>query len=230
VGEDPVDIRASREAFAAGPVERLKSFGLLDDRALLAHGIHLTESDYEAVAEAGATIVHNPESNAHNGVGRLRVPEVSDVGCRVGLGTDGMSGSVQRALRFAFLSLRGATQDPTAGYRVLPSLLEENARVARGVFDEPRLGFLEKGAPADLVVLDAPPPTAMKEDNLFGHLIFGSSEAPVRHTVARGRVVLEDFRHTTLNPAEVAREAREVAVRVWERFHALDWDTPYLGR
>ncbi|MCK5641373.1 MAG: amidohydrolase family protein, partial [Gammaproteobacteria bacterium] len=229
VAEDPVDVRASVDAFGRGPVQRLESVGLLDGRALLAHGIHLEEADYRMAAAAGATLIHNPESNAHNGVGRLELPRVSGLGCRVGLGTDGMSSAMLRALRFAFLFMRGATRDPSAGFAVLPSLLAENTMVAREFFDEPLLGELAPGAPADLIAIDSPPPTPLARENLFAHLVYGASEAPVRHTVARGNVLLEEFSHTTLDPKVLAKTAREIAPALWERFHALEWNTPYLG-
>ena len=229
VAEDPVDVSASVEAFGIGPVERLGRFDLLDERALLAHAIHLEQADYERAAEADAILIHNPESNANNGVGRLNVPRIAALGCTIGLGTDGMSSSMLRALRFAFLTHRGATGDPSSGFEALPGLLANNAAVAQRFFPEPLLGQLMEGAPADVIAVDSAPPTPISEENLFGHLVYGSSESPVRHTVARGRVLLEDFRHTTLDPEELAARARELAPPLWKRFHALEWNTPYLG-
>ncbi len=229
VAEDPVDVLASIDAFGAAPVERLARFDLLDERALLAHAIHLEQADYERAAEAGAILIHNPESNANNGVGRLNVPRTAALGCTIGLGTDGMSSSMLRALRFAFLTHRGATGDPSSGFEALPDLLAHNAATARRFFPEPLLGQLEEGAPADVIVVDSPPPTPISGENLFAHLAYGTSEAPVRHTVARGRVLLQDFRHTSLDPEELTARARELSPPLWERFHALDWNTPYLG-
>jgi cytosine/adenosine deaminase-related metal-dependent hydrolase len=229
VAEDPVDVQASIDAFGAGPIERLERFDLLDERALLAHGIHLEQADYERAAEADAILIHNPESNANNGVGRLNVPRTSALGCTIGLGTDGMSSSMLRALRFAFLTLRGATGDPSSGFEALPNLLVNNAAAARRFFPEPLLGQLVEGAPADVMAVDSVPPTPISEENLFGHLVYGSSEAPVRHTVARGRILLEDFRHTSLDPEELAARARELALPLWARFRSLEWNTPYLG-
>ncbi len=229
VAEDPVDVAATRETFGVGPVERLARFGLLDDRALLAHGIHLDAADFETIAHHGATVIHNPESNNNNGVGRLDTVVTSNFGCRVGLGTDGMSSAVQRALRSAFLTHRGATRDPMSGFDTLPELLGNNVEIARRFFDEPQLGTLTAGAPADVIVIDAPPPTPIGPENTFGHLVYGLSEAPVRHTVARGAVVLENFRHTTLDPAALAVRANELAPSLWDRFHQLPWGTPFLG-
>ena len=229
VAEDPVDVAATRAAFGIGPIERLERFGLLDERALLAHGIHLEASDYATIARHRATLIHNPESNNNNGVGRLDTVRAAAHGCRVGLGTDGMASAVQRALRSAFLTHRGATRDPMSGFEVLPELLSINVEVARRFFDEPLLGNLAPGAPADVIAIDAPPPTPLGPDNVFGHLVYGLSEAPVRHTVARGRVLLEDFRPRTVDPQDLAARAREHAPALWRRFHQLSWGTPYLG-
>jgi cytosine/adenosine deaminase-related metal-dependent hydrolase len=229
LAEDPIDIEASVEAFGVRPLERLKHFGLLGERALLAHGVHLEDEDYEEIARSGAVLIHNPESNANNGVGRLDVPHAADRGCMVGLGTDGMSSALLRALRFAFLTHRGAQRDPSAGFEALPQLLLNNATAARRFFPEPRLGKLMAGAPADLVVVDSTTPTPISKHNQFGHVVYGVSESPVRHTVARGRILLEDFHHTTLDPQEIAAHARELAPDLWERFHSLSWGTSFLG-
>lgn len=225
VAEDPVDGEASRRAFGVGPVERLKRFSLLDAHALLAHGIHLQAEDYARIARGGATVIHNPESNANNGVGRLNAALATKQGCVVGLGTDGMSSAMLRALRAAHLTHRAASSPDEA----LPDLLANNTMVARRFFDEPLLGELSPGAPADIAVIDSLAPTPIALDNLAGHLIFGASEAPVRHTIARGRILLEDFVHATLDPRELAARSRELSPALWERFHALKWGTSFLG-
>jgi putative selenium metabolism protein SsnA len=219
VAEDLIDVRVSNALYGAGPVERLEAAGLLDDRALLAHGIHLSHDQYRRIAESGATVIHNPESNANNGVGRLDVDAAAEAGCPVGLGTDGMASSMLRSLRAAFLGQRAALGDPTAGFGALPSLLWANAEVAGRFFKEPLLGAITEGAPADVVVLDAPPPTEMTADNLFGHLVYGAAEARVRHTVARGKVLMEDYRVLTMDLEETAARAREISREVWKRFH-----------
>ena len=229
VAEHPVDDRFSIERFAAAPIQRLAGRGLLGDRALLAHGIHLEDRDYRAAAGSGATIIHNPESNANNGVGRLDLLRAAGLGCAVGLGTDGMSSSILAALRFAYLGLRGGAEDPTPGPDSITGLLSVNARVAGRFLDEPLLGTLAPGAPADVIALACPAPTPLEEANWPGHLVYGATTAPVLHTVARGRVVLGGGRHATPDPAEIAKEARDLAPELWRRFRALDVNTPYLG-
>ena len=229
VAEDPVDVEESRKAFGLAPVDRLERFQLLDSRCLLAHGIHLGEDDYARIGRRHAALIHNPESNANNGVGRLDVAKAVRHGCLVGLGTDGMSSAMLRALRAAFLTQRAGCAESGAGLAAMPDLLHNNARVARRFFDEPLLGELAPGAPADIVVIDAPPPTAIADENVFGHLVYGASEAPVRHCVARGRVLLEEFCHKTLDPEELAARARELSPALWRRFAALKWGTRFMS-
>ncbi len=221
VAEDLLDIRVSKAAYGAGPIERFERFGLLDDTALLAHCVHLGGEQLERIANAGAVVIHNPESNANNGVGRLNIVEAARLGCLVALGTDGMSSSMLRSLRAAFLAHRSGLRDPRVGFEVHPRLLWNNAAVAARFFGEQGYGELAVDAPADIVVVDRPPPTPLDEDNLFPHLVYGAAEAPVRHTVGRGRILLQDFRHTTLDVEATAAEARRIAPEVWRRFHAL---------
>ena len=80
-----------------------------------------------------------------------------------------------------------------------------------------------------LAVLDAPPPTPLGAENVFGHLLYGASEAPVRHTIARGRVIFENFSYTTVDPAQLARRAREISPALWDRFRKMPHDTVFLG-
>ncbi len=229
VAEDPLDVQASRRAFRMGPVDRLERFGLLDRCCLLAHGIHLEADDYAKIARHDAALIHNPESNANNGVGWLDTVNAAKRGCLVGIGTDGMSSNMLRALRSAFLLHRAARRDPSSGFEVLPDLLSNNVNVARRFFDEPLLGELAPNAPADIIVIDVSTITPIEPGNLLDHLVYGASEAPVRHTIARGRVLLKNFCHETLDPDELAARARGLVPALWQRFRALKWGTSFLG-
>jgi putative selenium metabolism protein SsnA len=222
LAEDPLDFQISELSFGDSPLPRLEKRGLLDEKALLIHGVHLTSAGLERVARQGATIVHCPESNANNGVGRFDVERAVAAGCTVGLGTDGMSSAMLRSLRAAFLAQRGGRRDPTLGFAAHPLLLPTNAVVARRFFDEPLLGELAAEAPADICVIDCPPPTPIGRENVFAHLVYGASESPIRHTIARGQLLLEDFQHQTLDPVAIAEAARDAAPEVWQRFRELD--------
>lgn len=79
------------------------------------------------------------------------------------------------------------------------------------------LGCIEPGAPADLVLMDYRPATAITPRTLAAHLAAGLLRAPVTGAVVAGEVILEDGRLASVDEAEVAARARECAGRVWGR-------------
>jgi cytosine/adenosine deaminase-related metal-dependent hydrolase len=123
-----------------------------------------------------------------------------------------------RSLRASVLGHRAALADPRVGFEAQPKLLGATAAVAARFFSEPFLGQITEGAPADLAVIDAPPPTPIGPENLFGHLVYGAAEAPIRHTVARGELLMRDFEILTVDLRAAAAEASRIAPDVWRRF------------
>lgn len=83
--------------------------GLLSEKMVLAHAIHLTEEDKNLISSRGAKISHCPVSNTALASGNARIRELLDMGLDVGLGTDvsgGYSVSVLEAARHAVLVSR----------------------------------------------------------------------------------------------------------------------------
>ncbi len=230
MAEDLADVKESLKMFGATPIDRLKQFGLLGKRTLLAHGVHLSSEQLKLAADHDATIIHNPESNANNGVGRFDPVRAIDAGVLVGLGTDGMSSSMLRSLRAAFLMHRAALKDPSVGFTGLPDLMFKNAALtARRFFPEPQLGELAPGAPADIAVIDCSPPTTISDENWFGHILYGASEYPVRHTIGNGRILFENFEFKTIDSERITHEAHTLAPDIWKRFQETSDGTPLLG-
>ncbi|KAF3767968.1 Metallo-dependent hydrolase [Cryphonectria parasitica EP155] len=85
------------------------AFGLLGDKTILAHAVHLSEQEAKLVAERGAGVSHCPCSNTAITSGAAKVRWLLDHGVNVGLGTDvsgGYSPSVLEAARQASLVSR----------------------------------------------------------------------------------------------------------------------------
>lgn len=85
------------------------AFGLLTDKTILAHAIHLSEREAALIQERGSKISHCPCSNSSITSGTARVRWLLERGIDVGLGTDmsgGYSPSVLEAARQASLVSR----------------------------------------------------------------------------------------------------------------------------
>ena len=229
VAEARLDGDVCRERFGLSPLERLEQAGLLGSASWIVHGTQLEPAELERLAKKDALLVHNPESNANNQLGRLDLRAVRQAGVATALGTDGMSSCLLSALRSAFLLHRQAVDDPQAGWRDCSGLLDgARSRLAR-LFQEPELGRLVPGAPADLIVLDCPAEPVPLSSTLTAHLVFGMVPPRVRHTVARGRFLVTNFEPCLQDPQQLARESRSVREALWARFSQQGTGTPYLG-
>jgi putative selenium metabolism protein SsnA len=208
----PLHIHAAEGVVDTGAVARLARLGVLDERTLLAHGIHVDEEELGDIRASGATLAHNARSNMNNAVGRARVLEL---GPRVALGTDGIGSDMFEESRTAWFRLH--EDDLLAPWAWPLATLAESARLAGRIFAEPLLGTLEPGAPADLVVLDYTPPAPLDASNLGGHWIFGLSSRHVRDVMVTGRWVVRDRRLALADQDVLAAEARRSAERLWSR-------------
>ena len=94
-----------------------------------------------------------------------------------------------------------------------------NAAIAERFWPQEGLGELAEGRAADVVLIDYDPPTPLDEGTLFGHLVFGVSQAAVDTTIVGGRVLMAGKKlELDLDEAEVMAKARERAAALWERF------------
>lgn len=175
-------------------------FGLLSDRSLFAHGIHLSERECARLSEAGASVIHCPTSNTFLGSGLMSMPHLRKSGrpVHIGVATDVGGGT-----SYSMLATLGEAYkvQMLAGYK--PTAVELFAMATRGNAERLRIGHetgaIETGKYADLVVLDpcATPVLASRqevsssfEDVLFSLMILGDDRA-VRATYVAGRKLHE---------------------------------------
>jgi len=189
---------------------------------LVAHAIHLTDADLELLVNRGVGIGHCPTSNMKLGNGVARVPELLAAGGRIGLGTDSVMTNnnldMFEEMRQAGLIQKLARRDATV--LSAPDLLWlATVGSARALGLEAEIGTLEVGKRADLIVVDLHVPHAWPtyregRGNVVEHLVWSASAADVLTTVVDGRVLMEDRRVLTIDPAEVEdlvdRESRHL--------------------
>lgn len=167
-------------------------YGLLRENSLLGHAIHLSDREIGALAEAGARPVFCPTSNLYLGSGLFNDAKLRAAGLVNGIASDiggGTSYSMLQTLAegYKVLQLQGQRMHP---YRAFHWITRGNA-VALGMED--RIGTLEAGSEADLVVLDAHATPAMAlrmararglMDELFTLQVMGDDRAVVQTYLA----------------------------------------------
>ncbi len=220
VAEHEADEEDSLRRSGMRVVERLHRHGILGERTIVAHGVHVDEHEMDLLAETGTWVTHQPRSNMNNAVGTSPVETMLQRGIWVALGTDGFPSAMWEEARFAYFVHKLAHRDPRRmdGNTVMQMLIENNRALANLYFSGARLGVLEVGAAADVVLVDFHPHTPVTPGNLPWHLVFGAYERMITTTIVAGEVLMRDRELLTLDEARIAAEARAKAPQVWERY------------
>jgi guanine deaminase len=160
------------------------AFGLVGSRTVLGHCVHLSATEWDALAASGAAVAHCPDSNAFLGSGVMSLADATARGVRVGLGTDvgaGRSFSLRRTCSAAYDAAlsRGARIGPDE------ALWLATVGGARALGLEAEVGLLEPGFACDLAAHDVP--VGLDTDALFDHLAFRAEVGSVKNVYVRGR-------------------------------------------
>lgn len=128
-------------------------FGMLHERSVFAHGIHLSDCECQRLSESGSAISFCPTSNLFLGSGLFNLPKLEKFNINVGMGTDvgaGTSFSLLQTMSEAYkiMQLQQEKLHP------LKSLFLATLGGARALRLEDKIGNLEVGKEADFVVLD----------------------------------------------------------------------------
>ncbi len=217
VAESEIDVDITFEKYQRRVMDRFLDFGIPGPKTVFVHGIHFGAREMDLLKTTDSVLVTNPESNMNNGLGMTPVLELLQRGVPVGIGTDGMSSHMISQARALYLNQRAYRRDPRVAFTESADILLRNNRViCSRVFSEPR-GVLGSGYLADIIIPEYVPFTPVNRSTFYGHLLFGVSFARIGCTIARGKVVVENGRMTSVNEEEVRAKCVERAAKVWNR-------------
>lgn len=136
-------------------------YGLLGEKTLLGHSIHLSEREVKVLADSRSVAVFCPTSNLFLGSGLFDRDGLRDAGVRIGVATDiggGTSWSMLRTLDegYKVLQLRGQRLNPLTSFYMM------TLGNARALSMEDKIGTLNAGTEADFVILDSRATSAMR--------------------------------------------------------------------
>lgn len=198
-------------------VERLNDMNILGDKTIAVHCIHINDKELNILKNTNTMIVHNPESNMGNAVGCQPFLELHKNGLTVGLGTDGYTSDMTESMKVANIIHKHVKQDPSVAWGEVPvSLFENNRKIATKYFVG-TLGILQKGALADIIVVDYNPLTPLNENNFNSHILFGISGRNVTTTIIDGKIIMKDRKLVGINEKDIFKKSREIAQKLWNR-------------
>ena len=218
LAESKVQVIESQRRWGKTIVARLAEHGLLGPGFVGAHAIWLTDDDIRRLADAGATVAHNPGSNLRLGCGIAAVREMLDRGLAVGLGTDGSvcadNQNLFEALRIASVvsTIRFPHQaDRWLDARTVWTLATTGSARVLGLAAD--IGAVAPGRKADLVIVRADSVFLTPLADPLNALVYAETGAGVETVLSDGRIVLDRGRVTGLDEARVYARAQAAADR-----------------
>ncbi|MGO2333638.1 amidohydrolase [Providencia sp.] len=201
------------------PVQYMADIGALNNKVIAAHAIMVDEKDLDLLKQYDVGVAHNISANTKSAKGVAPVTAMLAKGIRVGLGTDGpMSSNTLTTMNE--LGLVGkihklANKDRAA---MPPITVVEMATMgsAKALHMEDKLGSLEVGKLADIIVVDTKSPNMVPMYSPFAALVYGANGANVRHTIVDGKILMEDRKLQTVDEKEIIQEAQAFAKQVRE--------------
>jgi len=217
VAEMTDEVETLRKERHQTPIEFLDSVGLLNRRLVAAHCIFVNDADIALLKARDVGVAHNMVANIKSAKGVAPALKMHEQGLRVGLGTDGpMSGNtldVIGQLGYVAKLHKLVNHDRTLAPSV--EVVEMATRGgARALHLEDKLGSLEAGKLADVIIIDADATNLIPNYDVYATLVYGATAKDVRTTIINGRVVMEDRKVLTIDVAEVKAHMRAMAAKI----------------
>jgi 5-methylthioadenosine/S-adenosylhomocysteine deaminase len=199
-------------------VAHLAELGLLSPRLSTAHTIWVGDDDLARLAAAGVTAIHNPLSNLRLGSGIAPVRRMLKCGLRVGVGSDGANTSdtqnLFEAMRLAAYLSRVTTADEADWIGATEALRMATEGSAHALGWGERLGRIESGREADLVLLDLAQPVYVPLRHALRQMVHGENGAAVDRVLVGGELVVTAGKVLTIDEAALRRQAQAAAQRL----------------
>jgi 5-methylthioadenosine/S-adenosylhomocysteine deaminase len=202
------------DRYGQSSVRFLEDNGVLSRSTVAVYLLYADARDVEMLRRTDTPVGHCP-GNVMKSSGMLGpMSEIYATGLRVGWGTDWVTMDPWDAMRAGILGLRLHTNDQLAlSAREALRYSTSGSADALGLAD--RIGSLEPGKKADLILVDIDQPHLAPLDDPFGVLVYNASGRDVTHVMVDGAFLVTDRRLTYADTSELIRDAQATATRVW---------------
>jgi 5-methylthioadenosine/S-adenosylhomocysteine deaminase len=219
ISESRSEVETIQKDYGCTPPELMDRCGLLTDRTVAAHCVHVTDSDIALLAERGVSVVTNPVSNLKLANGVAPVPKMLSAGVNVALGTDGASSNnalnMFRELGLLSLLHKGVSGDPQAvTAREAFGIATGNGARALGLHD---IGEIKVGFKADLAILDLDRPNMQPLNDPLAALAYSANGSEVETVLVGGKILMENKSFITIDKEKILFETNRICERIGTR-------------
>lgn len=192
LSETQKEVEDSLKENSMRPVEYLNSLGVLDDKTLLAHCVHLSEKEAEILSQTRSTLVHNPCSNMKLASGVFDSRQAKKYNCNIALGTDGNSSnnnlSMIEEMKIASLLAKVHYLDSEEGNsNQVFQWATKNGAEAVGI----NAGEIKEGKLADIVFVNLNDEKMIPNYNIISNLIYSVDTKCIDSLMCNGKFLMK---------------------------------------
>lgn len=210
VAETRKEVDDISKQYGARPVEYLEKIGFLNGRTIAAHVVFANPNEIEILKTRGVGVAHNPQSNMKLASGVAPVPQMLNANVRLGLGTDGAASNNDLNLWEEMDAAAKLHKVFTGDPRVVSAeqaFMMATTGGARALHLENKIGSLEAGKRADIVIVDFADLHQTPVYNVYSHLVYATKASDVNTVIIDGKIVMRERRLLTLNENVIKKDA-----------------------
>lgn len=185
------EVNESQSLYGLTPLKRLANLGLLSSRVVLAHCVHLSETDKQLIVDYGCHIAHCPTSNLKLASGIAPVAKCSELGINIGIGTDSAASNNRldmfAEMRITALLAKGKSGNANA-VSAQDALKMATINGAKALGLEHLVGSIEVGKMADLIAVKLIDLNLQPCFDVASHLVYVAGREHVTHTWVGGQL------------------------------------------
>ena len=196
--------------FNQSPTEVFEECGIFENKTIAAHGVYLSDKDLDILSKYDVSVVHNPSSNLKLSSGFLDCTRVINKKINLAMGTDSSASNNNLSMikEISLTSLVSKYNNPQnlKAYDVL-KMATINGAKALGLDD--KIGTLEEGKLADIILIDLNNPNHTPQNNLISSLPYSTFDKDVSYVIINGDLVYDDKKFVYLNEKEIIKNAEK---------------------
>lgn len=175
------------------PVEYLEHLGVLNERVIAAHAIHLSDSEIHLLAQRRVKVVHNPASNMKLSSGSFAYQRLRDAGVEILLGTDGNASNnnldMLEEMKLAALHAKLVHNNPTTlPAKDIFNIATSDGAKALGL----DAGRIQEGSLADCLLVDLFNHRLTPGYDLVADMVYSADSSCIHSVICDGRILMEN--------------------------------------
>ena len=209
IAETKQEIETILNEHGVRPIHFLHNLGFSGPDAVVVHCVLLDDSEIERLAETRTNVVHCPSNHMKLAKGVTPVPRLLEAGVNVGLGVDVMDNLWMEMRQEVLLQGLANSKPNIVTNQTALRMATGHGALALGMED--RIGSIEAGKDADLIVVDGDSLNLIPLIDPHHSLVQMCHADNVKTTIVQGRVLVEEGRVLSVDEGEVREKARRAS-------------------